>query len=158
MAKKKTGHVTISQDAQAQSQQVFEQYHQVASKVRASTERQAAEAALTEINDLSEAAQFALLKSLAREKSLDAADLVLAINELSPQKSVRKEARRALIQLAGAKVYPQWKPPVEQPLATGVELANVPRRFYKGTVTDSLDMGEVQLTLGWEQGEGYKEV
>ena len=158
MAKKKTGQLSISQDAQEQSQQVFEQYHQVANKVRASTERRAAEAELAEINALSEAAQFALLKSLAREKSLDAADLLLAINELSPQKSVRKEARRALIQLASAKVYPRWKPPAEQPLVTGVQLANIPRRFYKGTMTDSLATGEVQLTLAWEQGEGYKEV
>lgn len=147
MTKKKTGQITITQDAQAQSQPVFEQYHQVADKVRASTERQAAEAALAEINDLSEVGQFALLKSLVKEKSLDAADLVLATNELSPLKSVRKEAKRALIQLAGAKIHPQWKPPVEHPFAIGVQPANTPRRFWKGTVTDSLDIGEAQLLL-----------
>lgn len=158
MAKKKTGQVTISQGAQAQSQQVFEQYHEVANKVRASTERQAAEAALAEINALSEAAQFALLKSLAREKSLDAADLLLAINELSPQKSVRKEARRALIQLAGAKVYPQWKPPAEQPLVSNTQLTNITRRFWKGIITDTRATGSMQLILAWEQGEDYKEV
>ncbi len=157
MAKKKRGQPSISQDAQAQSQQVFEQYHQVADKLRASTERQAAEAALAEINALSESVQFALLKSLAREKSGDAADLLLAIHELSPQKNVRKEAKRSLIQLAGAKIHPQWKPPVEQPFATDVQLADVPRRFWKGTVTDSLDMGEAQLILSWEQGESFKE-
>lgn len=158
MAKKKTGQLSISPDAQAHSQQVFEQYHQVADKLHSTTERQAAESALAAINDLSEAAQFALLKSLASEKSSDAADLLLAINQLSPQKNVRKEAKRALIQLAGTKIYPQWKVPVEQPFATSVQLANVPRRFWRGTVTDSLDIGEVQLILSWEQGEGYKEV
>ncbi len=158
MAKKKTGQVPISQDAQEQSQQVFERYHEVANKVRASTERQAAAAELAEINDLSEAAQFALLKSLAREKSLDAADLLLAINELSSLKSVRKEARRALIQLAGAKVYPQWKPPAEVTFAIGVQLANVPRRFWKGTMTDTRATGEMQLVLAWEQGEGFRDV
>jgi hypothetical protein len=122
MAKKKTGQLSISQEAQEQAQQVFAHYHQLAETVRATAERQAVEAALAEINDLSEAAQFALLKSLAGEKSLDAADLLVAINELSPEKSVRKEARRALIQLAGARVYPQWKPPAEQPLVAGYDL------------------------------------
>ncbi|HLQ11147.1 MAG TPA: hypothetical protein VK134_06060, partial [Ktedonobacteraceae bacterium] len=82
MAKKKTGQLSISQDAQEQAQQVFEQYHRLAGKLRESAERQAAEAALAEINSLSESAQFALLKTLGREKSADAADLLLAINEL----------------------------------------------------------------------------
>ena len=60
MAKKKTGQLSISQEAQEQVQLVFEHYHQLAETVRATTERQAAEAALAEINNLSEAAQFAL--------------------------------------------------------------------------------------------------
>lgn len=158
MAKKKTGQLSISHEAQEQAQQVFEQYHQVVDKVRDTTERQAAEAALAEINELSEEAQFALLKALGREKTIDAADLLLAINELSPQKSVRKEARRVLIQLASARVNPQWKPPTEQPPAVGIQLADIPRRFYEGTMTDSLETGEVQLTLAFEQGEGYNEV
>lgn len=158
MAKKKTGQLSISQEAQEQAQEVFEHYQQLASTVRASTERQAAEATLAEINELSEEAQFALLKELGREKTIDAADLLLAINELSPQKSVRKEARRVLIQLASAKVYPQWKPPVEQPPAVGVQLADIPRRFLEGTVTDTVDAGGVYLTLAFEQGEDYNEV
>lgn len=158
MAKKKNEAPSITQDAQAQSQQVFERYHEVADKVRASTEREAAEAALAEINDLSEAAQFALLKSLVREKSLDAADLLLAINALSQQKSVRKEAKRALIQLASAKVYPQWKPPAEQPPISTTQLTNIPRRFWKGIVTDTRAAGSMQLILAWEQGEDYADV
>jgi tetratricopeptide (TPR) repeat protein len=158
MAKKKTGQLSIPQEAQAEAQPVFEHYQQLANTVRAVTERQAAEAVLTEINNLSEAAQFALLKALGREKSVDAADLLLAINELNPRKSVRKEARRVLIQLASARVYPQWKPPVEQPPAIGVQVADIPRRFYQGTMTDTLDEGGVYLTLAFEQGEDYREV
>ena len=158
MAKKKTGQLSISQGAQAQAQEVFEHYHRLANNVRASTDRQMTEAVLAEINDMSEEAQFALLKALGREKSVDAADLLLAINELSAHKSVRKEARRVLIQLASAKVYPQWRPPVEQPSAIGIQLADIPRRFLEGTVTDTLDEGGVYLTLAFEQGEDYKEV
>ena len=158
MAKKKTGQLSISQEAQAQTQQVFAHYQQLANEVRATTERQAAETALVEINDLSEESQFALLKALGREKSIDAADLLLAINELSPMKSVRKEARRVLIQLASAKVYPRWKPPAGQPPAVGIQLADIPRRFLEGTVTDTLDEGGVYLTLAFEQGEDFNEV
>lgn len=158
MAKKKTGQLSISQEAQEQAQEILEQYHQVVDNVRDTTERQAATEALAEINALSETAQFALLKALGREKSVDAADLLLAINELSPQKSVRKEARRVLIQLSSARVYPQWKPPAEQPPAIGIQLADTPHRFLEGTVTDTLDEGGVYLTLAFEQGENYNEV
>src|ERR1700720_2751660 len=98
MAKKKTGQLSISQEDQAQARRVFEQYHQLADKLRLTTERKEAEAILSEIDSMSEAAWFALLKTLAREQSSDAADLVLAINELSSLKSARKEAKRALIQ------------------------------------------------------------
>src|SRR2546423_15346787 len=38
-------------------------------------------------------------------------------SSLSPVKGARKEARRSLIQLQGAKLNPQWHPPVDQPLA-----------------------------------------
>lgn len=157
-AKKKTGQLSISQEAQEQAQRIVEHYHELADNVRASTERQAAETALAEINALSEAAQFALLKALGREKSVDAADLLVAINELSLQKSVRKEARRVLIQLASARVYPQWRPPTEQPPAIGMQVEDIPRRFLEGTMTDSLATGEVQITLAFEQGEGFREV
>lgn len=46
MAKKKTGQLAISQEAQAEAQQIFEHYRQLVSNVRDSTDRQAAEAAL----------------------------------------------------------------------------------------------------------------
>ncbi|HEX6551261.1 MAG TPA: tetratricopeptide repeat protein [Ktedonobacteraceae bacterium] len=82
-----------------------------------STTREQAEAALAEINSMTEAAQVALSKALAKERHTDAADVLLAINELSPVKGARKEARRSLIQLQGAKIYPQWHPLVDQPLA-----------------------------------------
>ncbi|HVB75192.1 MAG TPA: tetratricopeptide repeat protein [Ktedonobacteraceae bacterium] len=157
MAKKKRGQPSISQEAQEQAGLVFEHYHQLADTLRATTKRNEAEEALAEISSISEAAQFVLLKMLSRERSSDAADLALGINELSPLKDVRKEAKRALIQLAGTRIYPQWKLEIEQPLASVIPL-DVPRRFWKGTVTDSRDVGEMQLLLAWEQGEDNNEV
>ncbi|HLY30946.1 MAG TPA: hypothetical protein VKQ36_07950, partial [Ktedonobacterales bacterium] len=43
----------------------------------------------------------------------DAADLLIAINELGQQKNARKEAKRSLIQLQSQRIYPNWKPPAE---------------------------------------------
>src|SRR5207245_9537843 len=36
--------------------------------------------------------------------------------------------------------------------------SSTPPRFWKGVVTDSLDVGEVQLMLFWEQGDNYRDV
>src|SRR5438128_3600076 len=117
MAKKKTKPISILQEDNIQAQHLLEQYHQVAHNLRLSTDLEQAEAALTEINNMPEGAQIALLKALSKEQHTDAADVLLAINELSPTKSVRKEARRSLIRLEGARIYPRWKLPVPQPFA-----------------------------------------
>src|SRR6266699_3373658 len=151
MAKKKNTQIAVSQEDNTQAQHILEQYHEIAGNLHTSTDQKQAEDALTEINNLPEGAQIALLKALSKEHHTDAADVLLAINELSPIKSVRKEARRSLIQLEGARIYPDWRPPIQQPLA--VQVTDTPSRFSKGIVTDSLDAGEVQLVLCFEQGE-----
>jgi len=69
-------------------------------------------------------------------------------------KEVRKEARRALIRLEGAKIYPQWSAPIVQTPAIQVNVEHPPR-FWKGYVTTSRDEGEVQLLLSWEQCYDY---
>ncbi len=117
--------------------------------LRGRVDQQQAESVLSEINTLPERVQIALLKALAKEHHTDAADVLTAISEWSPMKEVRKEARRALIQLEGVRIYPQWKPAVPQPLVA--PLSNTPLRFWKGVVTDSRNLGEVQLVLCWEQ-------
>lgn len=159
MAKKKTTQVSVSQEDNVQAQHVLEQYHQIANNLHTSTDQKQVEAALTEINNMSEGAQMALLKALSKENHVDAADLLTAINELSPLKSVRKEARRSLIRLEGARVYPGWEPPIDRtPAISAMQLTTNPPRFWKGMVTDSLNVGEVQLLLCWEQGDDYKDV
>ena len=160
MAKKKTKPISIAQEDNIEAQHVLEQYHQVAQNLRQSTDQKQAESALTEINNMPEGAQIALLKALSKEPHTDAADVLLAINELSPIKSVRKEARRSLIQLEGARIYPGWRPPIQQPLALQVTNTptDTPSRFWKGIVTDSLDAGEVELVLCFEQGENTNEI
>ncbi|HVB21292.1 MAG TPA: tetratricopeptide repeat protein [Ktedonobacteraceae bacterium] len=158
MAKKKQQTPRVSQEDTIQAQHIFAQYHQIATELHASTSRTQVEAALSPVSKLSEAAQIALLKMLAKEPHADAADLLLAINEASLIKEVRKEAKRSLIQLQGAKIYPQWSMPDEQPAPVEVASVGNAPRFWQGKVTDTRDSGEVQLILAFEQGEHYKEV
>jgi tetratricopeptide (TPR) repeat protein len=135
-------------------QDVLSRREEIAAELRQSVSRSQANEALAGIFRADEATQLGLLKTLAKQQEVDAADILLAINELAPQKDVRKEARRALIQLAGNKIYPSWAPGSEQPTA----IANsYPPRFWKGLITEMREEGQAQLTLCWEQGFEYEE-
>ena len=158
MAKNKKISLHVSQEDSEQIQQFLGHYHQFAGNLRTSTSQSQAESALAEVNNLSETAQIGLLKALVQEQQIDAADILLAINELSPNKNVRKEAKRSLIQLQEKKVFPRWRPPVDQLPAIQVVESTNPPRFWKGIVTDSRDAGEMQLILCFEQGENYRDV
>ncbi|HWS83866.1 MAG TPA: hypothetical protein VN207_06360, partial [Ktedonobacteraceae bacterium] len=158
MTKKKNIQISVSQEENTQVQQVFEHYHQIANNLHASKDQKQAETALVEINNLSESAQIALLQELSKEHQVDAADVVTALNQLSPLKSVRKEARRSLIRLEGARIYPQWEPPIDRtPAISALQLTTNPPRFWKGLVSD-LDISTVQILLFWEEGEDYKDI
>src|SRR5438067_1677033 len=165
MAKKKHLSLHVSQEDKTQAQRVFEQYHQIADALRLSTTREQAEAALAEINSMTEPAQMALFKALAKDRHTDAADVLLAINELSPVKGARKEARRSLIQLQGAKIYPQWHPPVAQPLALVPQTPTFVEDEYKyvdeenedGTALHDLNPQDVVTTFveSWVNDDFY---
>jgi tetratricopeptide (TPR) repeat protein len=156
MPAKKETRITVSPGDEAQMQHLLAQYHQIATNLHGSQTQDEAEAAITDIDALPEAAQMALLKTLAREQNSDAADVLQALHELSPNKAVRKEAKRGLIRLEGSKIYPRWEPPVDRTLL--VRLVRQPPRFWKGFVTQSREEGEVQLILTWEEGYEYNEV
>ena len=159
MSKKKQQKISVAHADSSQVQSVLEKFHTIAQELHSSTNQKEAEAALTAITGISEANQMALLKNLSKERDTDAADVLLGINELSPIKNVRKEARRSLIRLEEARIYPQWQPPIVRTPAIGaVQTSTNPPRFWKGIVTDSRDVGEVQLLLLWEQGNDYREV
>ncbi len=146
----------LALEEQESVQRVLTQYHQISDLLHTGVEREQAEAAISVITSLSQAAQFALLKSLVAERSQDAADLLAAINELSPAKEVRKEARRALLRLQNAKITPQWHAPAAPPLVASVAVTTEPR-FWKGFVTQTREQGEVQVVLCWEHGYEYGE-
>ncbi len=158
--KKKSPQLVASQDEQGQAQHILEHYHQIAAALHASKERSQVETALTEINNLPEGAQLVLLKELAKETHTDAADVLTALYELSPLKNVHKEAHRSLIRLSGAKVYPIWQPPVDKTLTIDLTQPEsvALSHFWKGTVTESLNVGEAQLLLCWEVAGNDKNV
>lgn len=159
MPKKKNTSVSVSQEDNVQAQNILTQYHQITHNLHESTDQKQAETALSEINSLPEGTQIALLKALSKENHVDAADVLTAIYELTPLKTVRKEARRSLIRLEGAKIYPAWEAPIDRtPAISLFQSTTNPPRFWKGIVTNSMDVGEVQLLLYWEQGDDYKEV
>jgi tetratricopeptide (TPR) repeat protein len=112
MTKKKATSLPASQEELTQVQHMLAQVHQIANKLHSSVNENEAHDALTDIDTMSEAAQMALLKALSKEHDTDAADVLIAVNELSPIKNVRKEARRSLIRLEELRVYPQWQPPI----------------------------------------------
>src|SRR6266849_81174 len=154
--KKKTSQIPVSLEHSTQAQHLLDRYHEIAENLHASKNQEQAEAALAEINTMPEGVQMALLKALSKEHHTDAADVLIAINELSPTKSMRKEARRSLIGLQGVRIYPQWSPPIDRTPA--VQVTSSPLRFWKGMVTDSRDVGEVQLALGFEQEDNPSQV
>jgi tetratricopeptide (TPR) repeat protein len=159
MAKKKQTQLSISQDENEQVQSILGQYHQIATQLRASTDEQQVGVALAEINNMPAGAQIAFLKELAREQHLDAADVLAALYAFGTLKDGRKEARRSLIRLEGARIYPRWEaPPTSTPADSLLPTTAFPPRFFKGQMTDSRESGEMQLILAWEMGEDYREV
>src|SRR5438270_12625514 len=157
MTRKKETDTVVSEEDNAQVQHLLGQFHQLAGNLHSSSSPEEAGAVLSDINSMPEASQLALLKALSKKHDTDAADVLIAINELSPSKNVRQEARRSLIRLEGAKVYPRWNPPVSHAPAFQFPVSN-PARFWKGFVTQSREEGEIQLILCWEQGFEYSEV
>ena len=137
MSEKKKQQAANSQVDERQIQEILGHYHQIAGTLHESQDQQQADAALTTISALTEAEQLALLKALSKERDTDAADVATALYELSPSKSVRKEARRSLIRLQELRIYPKWSTPVprvsalDQFLETDIDIANTPMRFWK---------------------------
>jgi Tetratricopeptide repeat len=157
MAPRKETTNQLSPEETSQVQSLFSHYSELARRLRSTTDRSQAETVLHEVFDASEPTQLTFLKSLSRTKEQDAADVLAAINALSPQKEIRKEARRALIQLESAKIYPQWTPANTQASAVQLTQPNPPR-FWKGFASQTREEGEMQLILCWEQGYNYDEV
>ncbi len=119
-----------------QIQDILAQYNQIATNLTKSRNEEQIEDTLSSIFELSEAAQVGLLKALAKEHSIPAADIALAINTYAPIKEVRKEARRSLIQLEGSNTYPEWTIPSVMSLSDILGIENAFNEFDDDEVDD----------------------
>ncbi len=165
---KKQSTTSVSQEEEALVQQHLVNYQQIAAALYHSSDTSQAEAAISSITNLAENAQAVLLQALSREKTTEAADVLLAVNTFAPSKEVRKEAHRSLIRMEGARLYPHWTPPSPpKPIVAGtpspnssIEETPSPEslRFWKGQFTDTRITGEMQLILFWEQVDNPKEI
>src|SRR5438309_1249374 len=147
MTSQKKTNTSVPRGDDAQVQALLEKRHEIAEELHNSTSRAQAERALARLTDIDESTQMVLLKALAKQQDTDAADVLLAINELTPNKAIRKESRRALIQLAGNKIYPSWTPEAEKP--TTLAASQAPR-FWKVQATLLREQGELEVILCWE--------
>lgn len=156
MPQPKDRDTTVSPETNEHIQHILDTIHSIAQYLHESNNEAQAKEALAEIDNLPAATQMALLKALSKQQETDAADVLLAINELSDDKIIRKEARRSLIRLEEAKIQPRWQPPVSRAPAISVGTPHPPR-YWKGFITQSREEGEIQVVLCWEHGFEYGE-
>ena len=106
MTQPKDRDTTVSPETNEHIQHILDDIHAIAQKCHESSNETQAKSALTDIDNLPAATQMALLKALSKQQT-DAADILLAIDELSDDKIIRKEARRSLIRLEEAENQPR---------------------------------------------------
>lgn len=157
MVRKKEIAFSLTDEEQQRQQDLLARYHTLAEGLRQSTDAPAIEHVLQEILQYTPELQQAIAKELSKEQHSDAADVLLALHSVSPNKEVRKEARRALLRLEGASIKPQWQAPQARTSVVEIKTANPPR-FWRGQVSRTREQGEVLLSLYWEQGYDYTEV
>jgi Flp pilus assembly protein TadD, contains TPR repeats len=156
MSTKKETSSQLSSAENALVTNLLANYQQFAQRLHETEGSEQVETVLTDIFQAPVAIQIAFVKALGRENRNAAADVASALNALSPEKEVRKEARRSLIRLESSKTYPKWKVPATQTALAQVPVANPPR-FWKGYASPTRETGEVILVLCWELGHDYKE-
>ncbi|GHO84644.1 tetratricopeptide repeat protein [Dictyobacter formicarum] len=100
---------------------LLQQFQHIAQALNASEDLAEAKAILEPITSQPENVQISLLKTLGTMKSTDAADIIQAINALSDNKEIRKEARRRLIQLENEDIYAEWTIPAGPTLSGTIE-------------------------------------
>lgn len=100
---------------------LLQQFQQIAQALNASEDLAEARAILEPFTSQPEDVQISLLKTLGSIKSTAAADIIQAINALSDNKEIRKEARRRLIQLENEDIYAEWTIPAGPSLSETIE-------------------------------------
>jgi tetratricopeptide (TPR) repeat protein len=146
---------TRALDAAAQQavQSLLDQLPTLSQQLRQSSERAAACQALSPIEQQSANIALALASALGSRRETDAADVALALAELSQHQALRKEARRALVRLRSAGIAPSFSVPAGEAAAPPRQ-----RPFYLGYASQTREQGEMQLALAWYENQAAGDV
>ncbi len=129
-------------------QTLLDQLATLSQQLRQSSERAAAYQTLSPIDQQPASVALAFAQALSARRESDAADVALALAELSQHQALRKEARRALVRLRSAGIAPNFTVPASE--------AATPQRqrsFYLGYVSQTREQGEVQVALAWYENQ-----
>ncbi len=129
-------------------QTLLDQLSTLSQQLRQSSERAAAYQALAPIEQQPAAVALAFADALATRRAAEAADVALALAELSQHQALRKEARRALVRLRSAGIAPGFSVP-----AVEAAVAQRQRPFYLGYATQTREQGEMRLSLAWYENQ-----
>jgi len=145
---------TLDAAAKQTIQELLDQLPHLSQQLRQSKDRKAAYQALAPIERQSSSTAFAFAEALASRRSAEAADVALALSELSQQHTLRKEGKRALVRLRSAGIAPDFAVPASE--APAPEQRQRP--FYLGYVTQTREQGELQLSLAWYENQAAGDV
>jgi tetratricopeptide (TPR) repeat protein len=134
-------------------QALLDQLPTFSQQLRQTRSRDAAYQALSPIEQQPTGAALAFANALITRRTAEAADVALALAELSQHHALRKEARRALVRLRSAGVAPGFSIP-----AIEAAPAQKARPFYLGYVSQTREEGEVQLALAWYENQAAGDV
>ncbi|HEU5370580.1 MAG TPA: hypothetical protein VFU69_19055, partial [Ktedonobacterales bacterium] len=147
--------VTRALDASAQQavQTLLDQLPTLSQQLRQSSERAAAYQALSPIEQQAAPVALAFADALGSRRETDAADVALALAELSQHQALRKEARRAGVRLRSVGIAPGFSIPASEAAAPQRQ-----RPFYTGYVSQTREQGEMQLALAWYENQAAGDV
>jgi tetratricopeptide (TPR) repeat protein len=127
---------------------LLDQLATLSQQLRQSSERAAASQALSPIEQQPAPIALAYADALGSRRESDAADVALALSELSQHQALRKEAKRALLRLRSAGIAPNFTVPASEAAAKERQ-----RVFYQGYVSQTREQGEVQVALAWYENQ-----
>ncbi|HEU5368418.1 MAG TPA: tetratricopeptide repeat protein [Ktedonobacterales bacterium] len=138
----------INAAAQQAAQALLHQIPDLSQHLRQAGDRAAAAQALAAVEEQPADIVLAFAGALGTKRTKEAADVALAMAELSQHREARKEARRSLVRLRSMGIAPVFSLPALQSIAQPVQ-----RVFFQGYVSQTRDQGEVQLALAWYENQ-----
>ncbi len=143
---------TLDASAKQAVQTLLDHLPTLSQQLRQASERAAAYQALSPIEQQSAPVALTFADALGVRRDAEAADVALALAELSQRQGLRKEARRALVRLRSAGIAPGFTVPPDE------AAPQRQRPFYLGYASQTREEGEMQLALAWYENQATGDV